>query len=468
MEKRNDQTLLTILLREHYISEGDVTSAVNYVASHRGTAREYLLLHNIITPDLIGQAMAEAYRIPYADLNSHQISQEQVLLIPEGMARAFRVVVFRQDGISVQIATDSPRDMTTLEPLTVLFPGKKMSLVYSLPEDIEAAFLHYRKTLATRFSEILKTKKPIAPELLSTIVEDAFLYHASDIHFETEKERVLVRFRVDGVLHVAGAVSNELYEFLLNRIKVLAHMRTDEHQSPQDGSMKWDALKPSVDMRVSVAPTVEGENVVIRILSTYVQSFALSSLGVNSVFQQKIMTTIKKPFGMVLITGPTGSGKTTTLYALIQILNHSDINIMTIEDPVEYRITGINQIQVNRGTDLTFAKGLKSIVRQDPNIVLVGEIRDTETAEIAVNAALTGQLLFSTFHANDAAATIPRLIDMGIEPFLLASTLELIVAQRLVRKICESCRVSYVLSSDELALVPPGIRPFYETNAPLL
>ena len=465
MEPLNEQKLLEVLLHEHYITDADAKNAAAYAGSRRGTAREYLLNNNIITPDLIGQAIAELYFLPYADLNSHPPVPEQVARIPEETARKLRAVIFKEDPATVVIATDTPRKELTGEPFTTLFTGKKVSLVYALSEDIDAAFIHYRKPLATRFSEILKTKKPVAPELLTIIMEDALSFRASDIHFETEKERVAVRFRVDGVLRPAGAVSRDLYEMLINRIKVLAHMRTDEHQAPQDGAIQWVSSGTAIDMRVSVVPTVEGENTVIRILTSYVQSLALTSLGISTGGQQKLSDAVAKPFGMVLITGPTGSGKTTTLYALLKILNRPDVNIMTIEDPVEYRIAGVNQIQVNQMTSLTFAKGLKSIVRQDPNIVLVGEIRDRETAEIAVNAALTGQLLLSTFHANDAETTIPRLLDMGIEPFLLASTLELVVAQRLVRKICESCRVSQSLSAEEIGALPVSVRSYYEQVA---
>lgn len=465
MEPHNEQKLLEILLREHYITAEDVKQASLYVSEHRGTAREYLLSHNISTPNLIGQAMAELYVTTYADLAARPPTEEQVRMIPEETARKLRVVVFREDPSSVTIATDEPDNPLVNATVAPLYSGKKMYISYALPEEIDAAFIHYRKPLATRFSEVLKTKKPVAPELLSLILEDALSFHASDIHFEVQKDRVLVRFRVDGVLSNAGAVSHELYELLINRIKVMSRLRTDEHSGPQDGAIQWAVEGGTVDMRVSVVPTVEGENTVIRVLTSYVQSLALTGIGIGAVGQQKITAAIAKPFGMILITGPTGSGKTTTLYSFIKLLNRPNVNIMTIEDPVEYHITGVNQIQVNAETGLTFAKGLKSIIRQDPNIVLVGEIRDRETAEIAVNAALTGQLLLSTFHANDAATAIPRLLDMGIEPFLLASTLELVVAQRLVRKICESCRVSHTLSADELARLPQSVRPYYEKVA---
>lgn len=320
--------------------------------------------------------------------------------------------------------------------------GKKISLAYALIEGIEASFVHYQKPLETRFSKIINNKGRVAPELLGEIFDDALAYHASDIHFEPQIKEVLVRFRVDGVLHEAGRIPKEYYENILNRIKVQSGLRIDEHFAAQDGSLRYEKNATFVDLRTSIVPTVEGEKVVLRVLSAYVQGFSLADIGLSEVHQRLLEQAAEKPFGMILVAGPTGSGKTTTLYALLKLVNSPDVNITTIEDPVEYRVVGLNQIQVNPQTNLTFSKGLRSIVRQDPDIILVGEIRDEETAEISVNAALTGHLLYSTFHANDAATAIPRLLDMGIEPFLLASTLEVIVAQRLVRKICDHCKHS--------------------------
>jgi type II secretory ATPase GspE/PulE/Tfp pilus assembly ATPase PilB-like protein len=228
-------------------------------------------------------------------------------------------------------------------------------------------------------------------------------FKASDIHFEPQEKEVVVRFRVDGLLHEAGRFTKEVYENILNRIKVQAHLRIDDHFSAQDGAIRFAKEQGVVDMRVSVIPTLDGEKITIRLLAEYVKGFTFADLGVSEKDQAVFLSAAKKPFGMILVTGPTGSGKTTTLYALLKMLNNPAVNITTIEDPVEYKILGVNSIQVNPQTNLTFAKGLRSIVRQDPDIILVGEIRDLETAEIAVNAALTGHLLFSTFHANDAA-----------------------------------------------------------------
>ena len=300
----------------------------------------------------------------------------------------------------------------------------------------------------------------VAPEIIDEIVADALAFKASDIHFEPQEKEVVVRFRVDGVLHEAGRFAKEVYENILNRIKVQAHMRIDEHFSAQDGAIRFVKEKGTVDMRVSVIPTLDGEKVAIRLLAEYVKGFTFADLGVSEKDQAAFLRAAKKPFGMILVTGPTGSGKTTTLYALLKMLNDPTVNITTIEDPVEYKILGVNSIQVNPQTNLTFAKGLRSIVRQDPDIVLVGEIRDLETAEIAVNAALTGRLLFSTFHANDAATSIPRLLDMGVEPFLMASTLELVIAQRLVRKICDQCRVSF--TSNDKRFFPKTSSTLYQ------
>lgn len=440
--KINDQKIKEILLRENYVAAEDIKKAEKLAKIHHTSIVEHLLTEGLITKDLLGQAIAESFNVPYADLNSIQPSREQVLKIPEELAKKFRVVLFKEDKKGVTVTTDSPEQKQILAELKKIFGAKKITLAYSLTEDIDNTFIHYRKPLETRFIKIIKAKKKVAPEIIEEIFEDALIFHASDVHFEPQEKEIVIRFRIDGVLREAGRIPKEYYENILNRIKVLAHLRTDEHFSAQDGAIRYIAEDKTIDLRVSIAPTLDGEKVAIRLLSQYVRGFALSDLGLSSNHQKLISEEAKKPFGMILATGPTGSGKTTTLYALLKILNNPDVNITTIEDPVEYKILGVNHIQVNPRTNLTFAKGLRSIVRQDPDIILVGEIRDKETAEIAVNAALTGHLLLSTFHANDAATAIPRLLEMGVEPFLLASTLEVVIAQRLVRRICENCRYS--------------------------
>ncbi len=440
--KFDDDIIKQLLLKENYITQEDIKGAEEFAVTHRLSFTDYLLQKNLITKDLLGQAVAESFGIQYSDLNSQQPSAEQVSLIPEGIAKQYRIVVFAYTDTVVVITTDNPVQERLLSLCTEMFPNYTIRITYSLPEDIDTSFVHYQKPLETRFSKIIEGQKHVAPELLDAIFEDAIAYNASDIHFEPQFNQVLIRLRIDGVLQEAGRILKEHYENILNCIKVQSGLRIDEHSAAQDGSLRYEKDNTVVDLRTSIMPTVEGEKVVLRVLSAYVKGFSLSDLGLSTTHQQLLEQAAKKPFGMILMAGPTGSGKTTTLYALLKLVNSPDVNITTIEDPVEYKVLGVNQIQVNTQTNLSFAKGLRSIVRQDPDIILVGEVRDKETAEIAVNAALTGHLLYSTFHANDAVTAIPRLIDMGVEPFLLASTLEVIIAQRLVRKICESCRYS--------------------------
>ncbi|HOX30623.1 MAG TPA: GspE/PulE family protein [Candidatus Paceibacterota bacterium] len=278
-------------------------------------------------------------------------------------------------------------------------------------------------------------------KLVSLLVQEAQELKASDIHIDPQRELLCVRYRIDGWLCRAHDLPKQLHGEIISRIKILSGLRTDEHQAAQDGRFRanLDGRRP-YDVRVSVAPTYYGENAVLRLLSDTAGEFTLAGLGFSQENQKKIENAVKKPYGMILATGPTGSGKTSTLYALLKSLNRPEVSIVTIEDPIEYSIDGIEQIQVNSRTSLTFANGLRSILRQDPNIIMVGEIRDPETAHIAVNAALTGHLVFSSLHTNDASTTLPRLLDMGVESYLMASTVNAAIGQRLVRKICSNCK----------------------------
>ncbi|HSD56306.1 MAG TPA: ATPase, T2SS/T4P/T4SS family, partial [Candidatus Saccharimonadales bacterium] len=433
-----------LLLSEHYISEEDSAKAESG-ANDSAAYIDYLIRAQLLDKALLGQALAEGYKLPFANLGVNQVDRELVNKIPEDVAREQRVVVIRTDDKSTVLATDKPEgiDAKKLKPL---FPKHKLQLAYTLPEYITGAFELYEQPLATRFSKIISTSQRVAPEIVDEIIRDALNFRTSDIHFEPRGDSVTIRFRVDGSLREAGSVPKEYYENMLNRIKVESGMRIDEHLAAQDGALQRVLGDRKVDLRVSLVPTVEGEKVVMRVLGSYVQGFTFADVGLEDAHREIVERNIAKPFGMILTTGPTGSGKTTTLYSLLKMLNKPDANITTIEDPVEYKMPGINQIQVREASNMTFAKGLRSIVRQDPDIILVGEIRDQETAEISVNAALTGHLLLSTFHANDAATAMPRLVDMGIEPFLLASTIEVIIAQRLVRTICSNCRYSLPVS----------------------
>ncbi len=436
--------LKEILVREAYISPED-SKAAEATAKDSAGYLDYLIRSELLSKTLLGQALAESFKLPYADLGAYPPNKELVAKIPEEEARVQRAVVARDDDTGVVIATDNPGkvDRTKLNPM---FAGKTVRLAYTLPEYVQLAFELYEQPLATRFSKILEGSERVAPEIVDEIIKDALGFKASDIHFEPRGDRISVRFRVDGSLREAGTLPKEYYENILNRIKVESGMRIDEHLSAQDGAIQHRTADTAADLRVSLVPTVTGEKIVMRVLGSYVQALTLADLGIDDAHRALLESSASKPFGMILTVGPTGSGKTTTLYALLKLLNKPDVNITTIEDPVEYKMAEANQIQVRDATNMTFAKGLRAIVRQDPDVILVGEIRDQETAEISVNAALTGHLLLSTFHANDAATAIPRLVDMGVEPFLLASTIEIIIAQRLVRKVCNGCRYSLPIS----------------------
>lgn len=453
--------LAEILTRLNYVKKEDVNRANEYAKKNNASILDYFLKEHVLTKDLLGQAIAEYYKVKYVDLNAREITHEEAMEIPEEIAEKYSVAVFGKSDKAVTIATDDPSQSGLLDALKKIFKDKEIEIVFSFPEDLEIGILQSKKSLETRFSKIIASQVRVAPEIVNEIIEDALAHRASDVHIEPQEKEVSVRFRIDGVLHEVGTVPKINYENILNRIKVQAHLRVDEHFSAQDGSMRYHREDGAIDLRVSIIPTIEGEKVVMRMLAVYVPNLTLTDLGISSIDQETVMKAARMPFGMVLVVGPTGSGKSTTLYALLKTFNHAEVNLTTIEDPVEYKIAKANQIQVNPQTNLTFAKGLRSIVRQDPDIILVGEIRDNETAEIAVNAALTGHLLFSTFHANDAATGIPRLLDMGIEPFLLSSTLQLIAAQRLVRKVCEHCRVSVDTTVSEIEKTLPNAGKYF-------
>lgn len=484
-----------------YLSAEDVKRAQQQAQAHGVSLKEALTELNLLSQEIYESAIAEFYHLKYYDLASNPPDPALVAVLPEDIARSYNAIVVQRTADTVLIATSDPTNKLLEEALrlnidqkTAIFPeaenadkktttrksaahfgfgkGKvperttyagKVEFAYASRKAIEAFFVQYRKPLATRFQQIIDANKKVAPEILEEIFNDAIGLRASDIHFEPQEKIVVVRFRVDGVLHEAGRIPKEYYEGVVNRIKIAANMHIDEHFAAQDGAIRYDTGNGStMDIRVSIVPIVDGEKIVLRLLSEYVRTLTLADLGFGEVHRATLERICHKPFGMILTTGPTGSGKSTTLYALLKIRNHPDVNISTIEDPVEYKVPGINHIQVNSETDLTFANGLRALMRQDPNIILVGEIRDGETASIAVNAALTGHLLFSTLHANDSVTSVPRLLEMGVEPFLLASTLEVVIAQRLVRRICPNCRYSYSVPSSEISKLFPNAAKFFD------
>jgi type IV pilus assembly protein PilB len=457
----DDVKLKAILLKENYVGEADLIKAEAFSRDHHTLLSDYLLTAGLLTDQLLGQAISEALDLPYADLVAHPPAREQVLKMPAVFVKQYRTILAEENDKQVIVATDNPTTENLSDLVKELFPKQSVVLAYALPSAIDESLIFFRKSLETQASKIIADGDHVAPEIIDAIIDDAIAFRASDIHLEPEASEVVIRFRIDSVLQEGARLAREHYETILNRIKVQARMRIDEHHEAQDGAIRYENNGHTVDLRVSVVPTLDGEKIVMRVLAEYVRNFTLNNLGLSAEHQQMITAAAKKPFGMVLVTGPTGSGKTTTLYALLKILNRPEVNITTIEDPVEYKIAGMNQIQVDPLTNLTFAKGLKSILRQDPDIILVGEIRDEETSEIAINAALTGHLLFSTFHANDAATAIPRLLDMKIEPYLLASTLEVIIAQRLVRRICTTCRYSQTVKPEQLEQILPNAQRYF-------
>jgi type II secretory ATPase GspE/PulE/Tfp pilus assembly ATPase PilB-like protein len=449
-----DTKIKSILLEEGYVSEEDIKKAEQ---SEEGLL-DFLFHKNVLTKEIFGQAMAEHFKVNFRDLVKEKIEDDALHLIPEAVARAKEVVIFSKDEKIIKIGMTNPDDLVTkhLIEKRVTLPVK---VYYITPQDLASTLELYSGSIKNTFDDLLAQVKDESldrdarDELMVNIVDQLLEYgytnKASDIHIEPYRESVEVRFRIDGVMHNVLKIPKDLHELILTRIKILAKMRTDEHRAAQDGKLRFKVGKEPVDVRVSVVPIVEGENIVMRLLSAKSRQFSLPGLGFSNNNLDKVKRAIKNPHGMVLVTGPTGSGKTTTLYAVLKILNKSSIHVSTIEDPVEYDIEGVSQIQVNPKTNLTFAKGLRALVRQDPDIIMVGEIRDSETAGIAINSALTGHLVLSTLHTNDAVTTLPRLIDMEVEPFLVASTVNVVIAQRLVRKICQSCRVSFKLNKEQ-------------------
>lgn len=410
----------------------------------------------LATKEQLSQVIADGYKVKYVALSKQPVSEEVLNVIPQRLARKYKIIAFKRSPESLEVAMSDPSRQDIIELIEKKI-GQKVVVHYASPEDIEKELLTYREDIQKTIDALQQEdtggdgmRDPPVAKIVDSLIGSAYHNNASDIHLEPQENEAIIRFRIDGVLQDVLKVGTPLYDRILTRIKVLSNLRTDEHLSAQDGKMRLHFGEDTVDIRVSVLPIADGEKVVLRLLTSRLRQYSLADLGMNERDLAKVTQAYTRAFGMILSTGPTGSGKTTSIYAMLKILNERERNITTIEDPVEYRIKGANQIQVNTKTNLTFAAGLRSILRQDPNVIFVGEIRDSETAGIAVNAALTGHLVFSTLHTNDAATAIPRLLDLEVQPFLVASTVSVIVAQRLVRRVCESCRESTTISGKDL------------------
>jgi type IV pilus assembly protein PilB len=419
---------------------------------------EVLLRDDLISDVDLGRTISETIGVPFVKLGEKGANQSLLTILPETYSRRHHAVVFNDSPDSISVAASNPLDRKLIESIAKK-TQKKVSPFFATTRDIELSLAAYNRNL----NEITKTilsgaatgdEGPIE-RLVYKLVEYGYRNRASDIHIEPERFENVVRFRIDGVLHEELRLPIGIHQQIISRIKYLAKLRTDEHMSAQDGKIQMMFDDERVDIRISIVPVIHGEVCTMRLLASRYNQYGLTDLGMNDDDLKKVERAFKKPFGMVLSTGPTGSGKSTTMYSILKILNTKERNIATIEDPVEYDIEGLNQIQVNTETNLTFAEGLRSILRQDPNIIYVGEIRDEETAGIAVNSALTGHLVLSTLHTNDAATTLPRFLEMKIEPYIIASTVNVIVAQRLVRRICLRCMVSYEMSVADISQVLP-------------
>lgn len=438
---------------------------------------EVLLRRNLVSEEILIKARAYVLGIPFVDLTNQSIQPEILKIIPEPIARHNNIVAFRASGNTLEVAMLDPADLQTIDFI------KKKAGLNILPrltsrESLEAALRQYQRSLEEEFSKIIKTEstevlkiagepdkegkiksdadlQKVAGELpviriVETLIRHAILEKASDIHIEPEEKDVVVRYRIDGILKDVMMLPRVVHAGLVARIKVLANLKLDEHRLPQDGRFKVESEGYRVSFRVSVLPVYDGEKVALRLLREDSQGFTLEGLGFRGEALEIIHRVINRPTGLVLATGPTGSGKTTSLYTILDILNTPQVNISTIEDPIEYRMPRINQTQVRPDIGFSFAQGLRTLVRQDPDIIMVGEIRDGETTSLAINASLTGHLVLSSLHTSSAAGAIPRLIDMKAEPFLIASTVTAVIGQRLVRQLCPESRDKYRLKKNEI------------------
>lgn len=480
------KTILDVLTDQKKL---DPTAAeqlkVEQLASEQ-SLEKILLERKLVSHEDLLQARAVLIGIPYVDLRERAISQELLKLIPEQVSRHYDVLPFEYDqqNETIHVAMRDPLDFQTrqfLEKKT----GKTIKPYLSDPGVIhEKIDQEYAKSLASEVSEAVKEtaiprgkivdadrigdiiREPPIARIVSTILEFGVKNRASDIHIEPQEKRTRVRYRIDGILYEKLVLPRSVHDAVVSRTKILSDMKIDERRIPQDGRFTFIMGDEETDLRVSTLPTIHGEKIVIRLLKKTGGIPDLPDLGLSGLALKNFEEVMTKPYGIILVTGPTGSGKTTTLYSVLSRINKMNINIMTLEDPVEYQIPGINQVNINPAAGFTFANGMRAFLRQDPNVILVGEIRDSETASLAIQAALTGHLVFSTLHTNDAATAIPRLLDMKAEPFLVSSVLHACAAQRIIRRSCDSCRIAYKPSPAVWDDIKRVLGPILPPNSP--
>lgn len=436
------------------------------VKTEKSTLQDVAVRNGVINEKDLTKLYSKQIDVPFVELNAKEIKREILRLIPERIAKQYKVVLFgvEEDGTKL-LAMEDPDDIQALSFLQKQL-GSDIKVHIATATAISNSLDQYRENVSSELTKVLTSEEdaeettadldddiaedsPIA-QTVNLVIEYAIKSGASDIHIEPRENHVVVRYRIDGILKEANKLPKKAHNALVSRIKILSNLKIDERRAPQDGRFKIQIGSGVYALRVSTLPISEGEKVVMRILNESTNAISLEDLGYWGYSLKEINSSILQPHGMILVTGPTGSGKSTSLFSVLSLLNKPSVNISTVEDPVEYKIAGANQTQVNPKAGMTFASGLRALLRQDPNIIMVGEIRDSETADLGVQAALTGHLVFATLHTNNAATCLPRLLDMGIEPFLIASTVRSVVGQRLVRRLCVDCREEYSPTNDEL------------------
>lgn len=470
--------LKEIMVKDGIVSEDAFDNAA-VEAKRRGVSIDKILVgQNLITQNYFYDVLAGIYHVPRANLLIEKIDEDALRLLSEYLAKQKRVVVFRaaKDG-GLDVAMEDPSDLETVEFLTK-YLGTNINPYLASDEDLQKGYSYYGRRLTEEFKKAIEDnirasleskvrgEKEAATELPIVAIVDnllsyAFSLGASDIHIEILEDVILVRYRVDGILQEIIRMPKDVHPAIVARIKILSALKLDEHYKPQDGRFHHNIGEDLMDIRVAIMPTFYGEKIEMRLLPATQKPLSLEELGMLPDTVRLIRDALKKTYGMILVCGPTGSGKTTTLYSIMNLLNRPEINMITIEDPIEYNIKYINQTQINPAAGITFATGLRAIVRQDPNVVMVGEIRDEETADIAVQSSLTGHLILSSLHTNDASTAIPRLMDMGIQPFLISAVVNIVAAQRLVRKICVECIISYETHADLASVVKSQMGDIY-------
>jgi len=454
--------LKKILVEQNLISPDRFDQLYQEADRKNQNVIDVLVSEKVVERSYLDDIIASLLGVPRADLSSMKVNKDTVNLLAEGVARQRRAIVFNkeEDG-TYDVAMVDPSDLETREFLSQRLNGKVKPFLAS-EDDLNKGFSVYGYELGQDFKKIIddnvraslmsqsKDAGEAAKDLpivgiVDNILSYALASRASDIHIEILEESTFIRYRVDGILYQVMDITKAVHPGIVARVKLLAGLKIDEHFLPQDGRFRYELGGQEIDVRVSTMPTFYGEKVEMRLLESSQKPLSLEELGMSPEVSKIVSDNLKKSFGMLISCGPTGSGKTTTLYALMNMLNRPEVNVTTVEDPIEYNMRYVNQTQINPQAGVTFASGLRALLRQDPNIIMVGEIRDAETADIAVQAALTGHLLLSSLHTNDAPTAIPRFFDMNIPPFLVSSVLNLVLAQRLVRKICPTCIYSYDL-----------------------